>query len=528
MANIPDFTIHSEPAPNILDLYSKGLALRDMVSQVGLRNQQIQQSQAQTADLQNQAAIRARGLADQQTLQTHILAHQGDPDPMGAALREVQGTVSPEYFNTVSEGHQKTIQALAAGNKEKLADYQAHLGQFDNMLEGVRKLDPEQIPTEYNEMLNRAQADPALAPYIQKGLENGVIPKTVTADSNDPGLLALHATVVGRKGQLDEASKLAETNKASQDAAKAAQEAQNLRDQNPGIVADSGTKVSHAPVAKAIDAATLANPDLLTPEQAKQQKNAEAQIQNAAGNLHVNQARLSRESAKQQMEMGPDTAQTWVNVLKNNPDAVKEVPPLVKNKVATMFQQQTGLPIPTPASSASVASEVAGRNVLDNAKYILEDIKDPDVQKRLGVILGNLGGAEQKLGTAIAGLSPQAAEKAQDLRTRMKYFNLQEAKTVIGGRMPQKLVEMFANTSPRTNMDEPELRGAVSGVVGAAYNTLDNVDKERFGGQARPRVLRGLTPGMVKPDPRDPTKQIASDDGGKTVYDPATGTVIPR
>jgi hypothetical protein len=530
MPSDPAISLSFKPTVPLEDpqaMLSKGIQLQDLMSQNRLRQQQVLQSQQQTQDLQAQTNARNKALADTQTFQKNLLDSRkpdGSAD-WGKALDASTGFIDPEMQLKIQKAHIEDVTNASKATDEDLKTQQNVFGQMDKALQGIRgeSIPDDQKNIEWQNFMSRSKADPQLAPYMQKGIDMGVLAPTYSEDMAKKS----HAVVVGHLGTLTEAKTLQETNTSAATQAKDQQELINLQKQQPGIEADAVTKVSHAPVAQAIDKATLMNPGLLTPEQQAQQKNAEKAQQTAAGHLWVAQQDLALKSAKQKMEMGADTVQTWVDTLKHNPDAVKEVPTTVKNAVASEFTKQTGLPMPTAAGSTTVGTETAARNALANAAWIKNAIKDPEIQKRLGTILGNLGEAEQNLGTAVAGLSPHASQIAQELRTRMRYFVFQEGKTTLGGRLPQQLMRALEQSSASVHMEAPMLNGALDGAVGSSNVVLDNIDKERFGGVARPRVMRGLAPGKLYSGPGGHT--LASDDDGRTFYNPQTGERdIPR
>lgn len=203
----------------------------------------------------------------------------------------------------------------------------------------------------------------------------------------------------------------------------------------------------------------------------------------------VEQGRLAQEQLVNGLKYGPGTTEYWVKQLQDNPDSVKEMPPELRSTVGQGFRAATGLPLPTPVSQTGQTQETAARNALDGAAYIKQALQNPEIRSQLGPIMGRLGNAEQSVGTAV-GLSPEAAQLAQELRTRMRYFVFQEGKAVLGGRLPQQLMSAMEQSSASVKMDPNLLLGAVNGAVNNAQSILDNNDKQRFGGQMRPRSMR--------------------------------------
>jgi hypothetical protein len=193
-----------------------------------------------------------------------------------------------------------------------------------------------------------------------------------------------------------------------------------------------------------------------------------------------------------QAETGPEAVQGWVDTLKQNPDAVSDLPPKLRGQVQREFNSQTGLPLPVKASAQNVTSETAARNALDGIDFIRTALKNPEIKANLGPILGRLGQIEQTFGSA-PNLSPQAAALAQELRTRMRYFVFQEGKAVLGGRLPQNLMSELESSSPSPKMSPSLLEGALNGAEGNAQEIIQNVDRQRFGGKYRTPEQRGDT-----------------------------------
>lgn len=204
------------------------------------------------------------------------------------------------------------------------------------------------------------------------------------------------------------------------------------------------------------------------------------------------------------LKYGPGTQEYWVKQLTDNPDSIKEMPAELRSSVGQAFRQTTGLPLPTPISATTQAQETAARNALDNAAFVQNALKNPEIRANIGPIMGRLGNAEQAVGAA-PNLSPQAAQLAQELRTRMRYLVFSEGKAVLGGRMPQELMHQLESSSPNVRMTPNMLAGALSGVTENARSVMDNADKQRFGGQMRSRELRGIaTPSQTAPPKTNP------------------------
>lgn len=199
---------------------------------------------------------------------------------------------------------------------------------------------------------------------------------------------------------------------------------------------------------------------------------------------------LAQEQMVNGVKYGPDTAAYWAEQLAQNPDSISELPADMRTSVGKAFTAKTGLPLPKPLTGEGLTQERAARNALDGAARIQQLVSDPEIAGQIGPIMGRLGNAEQKIGTAV-GLSPRAEALAQELRTQMRYFVFQEGKAVLGGRLPQNLMKSLEDSSANVHMDSNMLKGALTGAVENAHTVMDNSDRQRFGGKMRSREARG-------------------------------------
>jgi len=199
-------------------------------------------------------------------------------------------------------------------------------------------------------------------------------------------------------------------------------------------------------------------------------------------------AKYRLDKGKYDAEFGPDTAESWAATLYQNPDV--KVPDNLRTSVMKVFRDKYGLPMPSPLEGQTKNQEMSSKATLDNIAWIRNAIQNPEVAKNIGPIMGNLGNVEQAAGSAI-GLSPEATQLAQELRTRMRFLMANEAGS-IRARINKQTMDALSQSSPRVNMDADMLKGALSGVEGNTLTTLDNLDRQRFGGQMRPRDVRGI------------------------------------
>lgn len=230
---------------------------------------------------------------------------------------------------------------------------------------------------------------------------------------------------------------------------------------------------------------------------AQEQKRHNLSTEEMAGvNAAISAGRLAQTRRVNDVEYGPGQAQYWVQQIYDNPDSANMVPEKLRGQVGQLFTQTYNLPMPKPLTGEALTSENAARKTLDNAAFVRNAIQDPEIQKRIGPVLGRLGEIEQDVG-ATAGLSPATAQKAQELRTRLRYMLFQEGKAIIGGRIPTGLMSELQKASPSDKMNIDMLKGALSGAEGAAKDTLDSNEQQRFGaGHMRPPEARGI-PGAI-------------------------------
>jgi hypothetical protein len=217
-----------------------------------------------------------------------------------------------------------------------------------------------------------------------------------------------------------------------------------------------------------------------------------SQLANEAKRIATEQQNAGINAKKFAMDYGGDAIKGWAQQIAQNPDTANQVPPALRTPVMAQFTADTGRPFPKPLTGPAVTQESAARNALDAVNQINESLKDPEIQKRIGPILGRLGNAEQATGMAL-GLTPEQEAKAQQLRTNMRYLMFTEAKSLMGGRIPQQLMGQLESSSPNVAMDAGTLKGAMAGVTDAANRQLDQTYKQRYGEAA----VRPLTPDRV-------------------------------
>jgi hypothetical protein len=198
-----------------------------------------------------------------------------------------------------------------------------------------------------------------------------------------------------------------------------------------------------------------------------------------------------------------DDAQVYVDsMLEGNPDIYHDIKdPVLKKAVDKAWTKQTNLPPPAAIGAQTKTMEEASQIALQHVANVRQLISDPAVQKRLGPILGRLGSAEQDIG-ATANLTPEEAQKVQDMRSSLTYLFLREGRALFGGRPPEMLMKQLQSTSPKPAETMPLLTGALGAIERSARSTLLTGEKQRFGGQIRPGYRPGYdTSNMINPAP---------------------------
>lgn len=301
----------------------------------------------------------------------------------------------------------------------------------------------------------------------------------------------------------------------------------------------SPAQVNAIPMQFSTDAIAAYRKSRLTPEQATTADQAALNARNTEADRKVTQAQNARRIAiegqnaginaqKFAMEFGGDAVKGWAKQIADNPDTANQVPPALRTAVMQRFTADTGLPYPKPLAGTAVDTERASRNALDAVQQIKDALADPEIQSRVGPILGRLGNAEQTAGAAI-GLSPAAEAKAQQLRTNMRYLVFQEGKALMGGRIPQNLMQQLEQSSPSVKMDAGTLNGALAGVTDAANRNLDQTFKQRFGDTAARPASAAIAnaPAHVKAAAAAPANAVIPLPNGKYVKKTGPNSFVP-
>lgn len=526
----PEIALQGRPVQidtsGIVNMVAQGqarrMAMEQHAQQMQLGAQRIEEGKA--AVQKSQIAAR-----DQQIVTSAYLKNNGDPD---ATVREaIQGGASPDAV--------QGLQKHAADIREKIAK-----ATSDEL--GTKKYQNEQMLGLHKQAIDLANSDPqAYAQAWPQFYAQAVKFDPEAAkhlDPNNPATVQqlqlseaaygtdeyLRKEAEAKRQQAAEGRAVAGEQRASMMAgpqlAKATAEASSANRTNDAALLAAAAKQGPDALAAAMSRLPAdrqapfqsitpkTTPDDIlklgmTPDQQTSAAHAAAvstetarhnkvDESSAAGRLAVEQGNLALARKKNEMEYGAGTTEFWVHQLQDNPDSIKEMPPAMRSVVGKGFTATTGLPLPTALGGAAQTQETAARNALDNIAFIRKAVQNPEIRAQLGPLLGRLGDVEQRIGSA-ANLSPEAEALGQELRTRMRYFNLQEGKALLGGRPNAKLMETLAGSSANSHMDPGILEGSLKGAEGSANEIMDNADRQRFGGKMRSRETRGQ--GVVAP-----------------------------
>lgn len=503
------------------------LTLRQMMEAGQQRQLEMQQTQQA---IQQNAAKFAQAQRDQGIYQQANIDANGDPEKTANLMRQ-RGASTDAVFGF--EKHAADIRKTVAEATDK--ELGTHKYTADQVVGGVNELKnapADQYPALYTAARPRLMA-----------LDNTLqLPETPVPQAQLGNLVIGHQTfqqvLDAEKAKRDAAKTEAETEKAKAETAKTTQETIPLRraaavqklenayrqGQDAYNTALQGLDAADRPAFPAyadIKDVSQISKGLLTPEQ--RQTAAQFAITSGEAKRHnlseestsrlnaaVNAGRLQQEKIINGIKYGPGTTQFWTQQLFDNPDSVKELPPEMKSAVGQAFTQKYGLPLPTALGDTAKSTETSARTALDSVAFIRQALQNPEIRQRIGPIMGRLGEAEQDVGATV-GMSPEATQAAQELRTRMRYFLFQEGKAILGGRMPQKLMDELQSASARSTMNEPMIEGALRAAEGSAQNVIQNLDRQRFGGKARSAAGAPAAPAAAAPKTANPNP------GGYTV-----------
>ena len=453
------------------------MQLRASLTEQALRQAQIATQQQQQQLVQAEAQQKQRDLADQNTIQEA----QKDPQ-MARAFGEgdfsaLAGKIQPKTLDQVTANnltHQTTAATLS---KEKLDENAKKHDVVEQGLTGLMGLDDAAAVAAYPALKSQLEAD--------KVVPSGILPQTIQSKDDITALAAKNGYLAGVNSK---AAALKETQAKTAQAEAAASEATAKAGQAGAEQKKTEQTIAGETPIQPAEAARLAQEQAQLAETSRHNLAAEASQKLEA---QAAQTRATVEAKKFTAEFGGDAIAGWAKTIEQNPDAEASIPAALRTAVQQKFMQNTGLPFPKALTGQALDQERAARNSLSIVDEINSDLKNPEIQSRLGPILGRLGNVEQRVGTAV-GLSPEAEAAAQRLRTNMRYMVFQEGKALFGARVPQNLMKQLEESSPSVSMDAGTLNGAIAGVKDAAGRALKTADQQRFGGQSRSDEALGI------------------------------------
>ncbi len=472
--------------------------IQQQSQQLGLQQQQM--------NLADQQAIRKAFAGDTQGNNEQILPLATKYGVSGDGLLMLQKNL------LATQSAKLAMDKATRENGDAINDRIA--GAADNLLR-----DPQNLQQNLPRAIQGLLQDPTIPPQTKQQLSQIDLPHLIQMGNGDPiqGLKFYKGTLLSSSAMSKQAEQQSTVAKNNADAQKAGADAKRVMTQDaisqlypvndqpgwdawkaslpPDLQSKIPSKLSGAAKAYVQKMGMTPDQQVSTDQaaaNAAKTKRAHLSEESTARlNASVNAGRLQQERVVNGMKYGPGTQEYWVDQIAHNPDSIKEMPAELRSVVGQKFKQATGLPLPTPLTGPTKQSETAARNALDSTQFVRKAMQNPEIAANIGPIMGRLGNMEQSTGVA-TGLSPAAAAAAQELRTRMRYLVLQEGKAVLGGRMPQQLMEQLEQSSPNVKMDHGLLTGALNGVEENARVVMDNADKQRFGGQMRSRQMRGI------------------------------------
>jgi len=470
--------IHPMQIENPAEAAGKVMNLLALKRQIEMQPIQMQAAQENLKASQMENQQRQQSITDDQKARDFFSKNpNATPEDMITALGPkvahpiIESIYKSQEAKLKTAGEKLDVMGRIAGSIKDEPSY--HQGLDQAMQAGV--LSPDDAVS-----LHRAGYTPQTAALIQQKATEGMKAKE-QLDANLAQLKDKREALTSQQTTELQPFKVAE--------AKAKQEQvdrENVARQHPDDPA------AQAAAMDAKDRVAKAQRDTELAQQLRHNLSTESTAKVMAG---VAQGRLDQEKLINGMKYGPGTQEYWVQQISENPDSIKEMPAELRSSVGQAFSKKTGLPLPTALSGQTQQQETAARNALDSISAVQQILKNPNIQKQLGPIMGRLQNVEERVGTA-TGLSPEDERQAQELRTRMRYLVFQEGRAVLGGRLPTQLMTQLEASSPNVKMDPNMLAGSMDAVGKNAESIMDNADRQRFGGKMRPRSMRQTGPSL--------------------------------
>lgn len=192
--------------------------------------------------------------------------------------------------------------------------------------------------------------------------------------------------------------------------------------------------------------------------------------------------------------------------LLDNPDF--KVPSKNVAAVTSWLRKKHNLPYPKPIYANESTKADAARRVIQYIGDIIEESKDPEVMANFGPTMGRYGDITQQIGKDFYNKNPYLAQRLQAIRTKLTYLVFGEGQQLVGGRVPQRVLEEVRKTSPNTHFDLPLLLGSLVGVVDNAKETLTGIENGRgVGWASRPGFVNSLPKSKQQITPSEAIKK---------------------
>ena len=239
------------------------LQMRDLSSQVAMRQAQTQQAQAQASDMQAQAQQRQRDLQDQNTVQQAMKDPAKNARIMTGDYSDVAGTVQPRVLQNMQTAQQAFLEQKTKTDTAQNVNYRAALAQMSGTLTGfsqMKKPDGTLDLDRINGQLQSTYDNWDKAGILQQAhVDRSQLPTTITDQNTLPnalshfgGLMAAMDQVISQQtAQAKQKETEAAAKKTTADAQIAATQAAHMTD--TGLTPEQKTT---SDLAKAVAAET--------------------------------------------------------------------------------------------------------------------------------------------------------------------------------------------------------------------------------------------------------------------------------
>ena len=514
------------PPPDALTTLGQLTNIKNSQADAALRAAQVPQIQANTADLQAQAAQRDADLADQNTVQQALRdpavskrIHTGD-------FSDIQGNVQPKTVAALQTQQIQMQNALLTENGEQNTQRIAALKEVSSTAAGLLGLtgpdgqpDLTQINAQLPGVLQRLQASGSLK---QAGLDQIALPTSITDVNQLRGFVASTAGLQAASEQAaDLKSKAATAAEASGKGAEAQANADRTNFQTQ-LMKGAATGAGPQAIDIQIPAATYPEAN----------RAAHAAYSAAIGNGTPTALKDANDAVMKiyDQQVGGPQAAAATQKLTLAGDVAKAVQiesATAPIKVATAVKQQAALAANSPEMFAGINDPVSRRAAQTDYQKVTEAYLD---KAGMAQQLKDFIAASQSRNKAAPGLIPLS-----ELRTVVNRVNRQELEQVSSGAgSVADRVQGWFNGATEGQKIPPEILQDMNRIADiesansrAVYVNKVNAQKATYGGNVRPvdpppgaaAVAGGYTRTANGPGGHT----IGSNDNWATWYDTKTG-----